>query len=114
MWMEVAVVATIFAVGNILFGHWQAETPKWHRVLKFVIVLALTVLISTTFGHLWAFLFVGTLVLTAAIVHGFWLPWRTASTAGLESPRRSTTRYEGGSIRRRAEVRARCLTSVWV
>ena len=76
MWMEVAVVATIFAVGNILFGHWQAETPKWHRVLKFVIVLALTVLISTTFGHLWAFLFVGTLVLAAAIVHGFWLPWR--------------------------------------
>jgi len=74
--MEVAVVATIFAVGNILFGHWEAETPKWRRLLKFVIVLALTILIRTTFGRLWAFLFVGTLALGAVIVHGFWLPRR--------------------------------------
>ena len=76
MWMEVAVVATIFAGGNILFGHWEAETPRWRRLLKFVIVLALTVLFSTAFGRFWAFLFVGALALAAVIVHAFWLPWR--------------------------------------
>jgi L-asparagine transporter-like permease len=76
VWMEVAIVATIFAVGNILFGHWEVETPKWRRLLKFLIVLAVTILLSRTFGRLWAFIFVGILALAALIVHGFWLPWR--------------------------------------
>ena len=76
MWMEVAMVATIFAVGNILFGHWEVETPKWRRLLKFVIVLALTLLISRMSGRLWAFLFLGALAVAAVIVHAFWLPWR--------------------------------------
>ena len=27
-WFEVALVATIFAVGNILFGHFEERTPN--------------------------------------------------------------------------------------
>ena len=44
-WFEVAVVATIFAIGNILFGHFEAETPKWRRVSKVILLLAGTWLI---------------------------------------------------------------------
>jgi hypothetical protein len=74
MWMEAAIVATIFAVGNILFGHWEAETPKWRRLLKFVLILLLTLWISTSLGRRWAFLFLGLLGLAALIVHAWWLP----------------------------------------
>jgi hypothetical protein len=74
MWMEAAIVATIFAVGNILFGHWEAETPKWRRLLKFVLILLLTLGISTSLGRRWAFLFLGLLGLAALIVHAWWLP----------------------------------------
>jgi hypothetical protein len=74
MWMEAAIVATIFAVGNILFGHWEAETPKWRRLLKFVLILLLTLGISTSLGRRWAFLFLGILGLAALIVHAWWLP----------------------------------------
>lgn len=74
--MEVAVVAIIFAVGNILFGHWEAETPKWRRVLKFVLILGLTLGLSAALGRLWAFSFLGSLALLALIVHGWWLPRR--------------------------------------
>ena len=74
MWMEVAVVATIFAVGNIVFGHWEAETPKWRRVLKFVLVLGVTLALSASLGQGWAFGFVGLLVLAAVVVHAWWLP----------------------------------------
>jgi len=74
--MEVAVVAIIFAVGNIIFGHWEAETPKWRRVLKFVLVLGVTVALSASVGRTWAFAFIGLLALLAAVVHGWWLPWR--------------------------------------
>jgi predicted MFS family arabinose efflux permease len=72
--MEVAVVATIFAVGNILFGHFELETPKWRRLLKFLLILALTLALSTALGRRWAFLFLGTLGLFALIIHGWWLP----------------------------------------
>jgi hypothetical protein len=74
MWMEVAVVAIIFAVGNILFGHWEAETPKWRRLLKFVLTLGLILAISAAGGRRWAFLFLGLLALGALIIHGWWLP----------------------------------------
>ncbi len=74
MWMEVAVVAIIFAVGNILMGHWEAETPKWRRLLKFVVILGITLGISATVGKSWAFLFLALLALFAVIVHAWWLP----------------------------------------
>lgn len=74
MWMEVAIVAIIFAVGNILFGHWEAGTPKWRRLLKFVLILVLTLGISTSLGRRWAFLFLGLMGLAALIVHAWWLP----------------------------------------
>lgn len=76
MWMEVAVVAIIFAVGNILFGHWEAETPKWRRLLKFLLILGLTLGLSAALGRRWAFFFLGALALVAVIIHGWWLPWR--------------------------------------
>ena len=38
IWIDVAVMASVFAVGNILFGHFEERTPKWRRVLKFFLV----------------------------------------------------------------------------
>jgi hypothetical protein len=31
---RVAVVATGFAIGNILFGHFEEGTPKWRYALR--------------------------------------------------------------------------------
>ncbi len=67
--VEVAVVATIFAVGNILFGHWEEKTPKWRRLLKFVLILGLTMGISAVVGRRWAFLFLGVLALPPLVIH---------------------------------------------
>jgi hypothetical protein len=55
-WFEVALVATIFAVGNILFGHFEERTPKWRRVTKVVVFLAVTRLITVQFGRPWSYL----------------------------------------------------------
>ena len=74
MWMEVAVVATIFAVGNIVFGHWAVETPVWRRLLKFVVILGVTLGISASIGRPWAFGFLGLLGVGVIIIHGWWLP----------------------------------------
>ena len=53
-WFEVALVAAIFAIGNILFGHFEERTPKWRRVLKVILFLAVTRAVSVQFGRPWS------------------------------------------------------------
>lgn len=74
IWIDVAVIASMFAIGNILFGHFEERTPKWRRVLKFFIMTGLIVLISSTAGRAWSIAFVGTLLALVAVIHGWWLP----------------------------------------
>ena len=73
-WSEVALVAAIFAVGNILFGHFEERTPKWRRVLKVLVFLAVTRAVTVQFGRPWSLLFIAIPVVVALIVHGWWLP----------------------------------------
>ena len=53
MWMAVAITATIFAIWNILFGHFNEGTPKWKRVTKVILVLVLVGIISAEAGPAW-------------------------------------------------------------
>src|SRR5436190_21986508 len=69
VWIDVAVVAGIFAVGNILFGHFESGTPKWRRVLKFVLVTGATALIASVAGHAGAALFVAALAAIGLSFH---------------------------------------------
>src|SRR5262245_66546676 len=58
-WFDVAIVMSIFAVGNILFGHFEEHKPKWRRLLKVAIFLAMTLVLSY-FGLRWlAYTFIG-------------------------------------------------------
>lgn len=73
-WFDVAVVMTVFALGNILFGHFEEHKPKWLRVLKVLVVLGATVGLSAL-GLRWvAYLLIGALGLAAAYIHLWWLP----------------------------------------
>lgn len=74
MWMAVAITATIFAVGNILFGHFNEAIPKWKRVTKVVLVLALVGVISAKAGPVWGLAPIALMLVVAAVVHLWWLP----------------------------------------
>jgi hypothetical protein len=74
MWFEVAVVASLFAIGNILFGHFEEGTPKWRRVAKFFLFIGITILISKTAGRVWVFVFIGASLIPPLIIHLWWLP----------------------------------------
>jgi hypothetical protein len=76
MWLEVAVIASIFAVGNILFGHFEEGTPKWRRVTKFFLFVSLSVLISAAAGRFWFFVFLTLVFVCVGIIHIWWLPRR--------------------------------------
>ncbi len=96
----------IFAVGNILFGHFEEHRPKWRRLAKFVLILAVVLTLSATVGRGWAFGFLGTLSLAALYVHfGVWLP-RQGINGWTGEPRdrylELVTRRRGGTERSEA------------
>ncbi len=76
MWFEIAIVSTIFAVGSILFGHFEEGTPKWRRLLKLVLVMAVAVAISSSLGRTWFWAFLVATLLPAVYIHVWWLPSR--------------------------------------
>jgi uncharacterized membrane protein YfcA len=74
MWFEVAVVSTMFAVGNIVFGHFEEGTPKWRRIAKLALVMALGVAVSAQFGRFWFWAMLVSMALPVVYIHVWWLP----------------------------------------
>ncbi len=74
LWLDAAVVLGIFAVGSILFGHFEEHRPKWRRVLKLVIVLGVVLGLSATVGRAWAYGVLALPLLGALVIHTWWLP----------------------------------------
>lgn len=58
IWIDVATVMGLFAIGNIFFGHFEAHTAKWRRVLKMFLMAGLTAWIASTGGHVWSAAFI--------------------------------------------------------
>ena len=73
-WFDVAVVMSIFAFGNILFGHFEQHRPKWKRLLKVIVVLALVLGVAGTAGRTWAYGLLALPFIGVVYVHGVWLP----------------------------------------
>jgi biotin transporter BioY len=74
VWIDVAIVSMMFAVGSILFGHFEERTPKWRRVLKLFAITGAAALVSSTAGRIWTAALLGGIVGAAAVVHAWWLP----------------------------------------
>jgi hypothetical protein len=73
-WFDVAVVMSIFAIGNILFGRFQEHRPRGRRLLKPLFFLALILALSATVGRVWAYGILLIPLLIGLYVHGIWLP----------------------------------------
>jgi hypothetical protein len=74
LWFEVSVVTGIFAFGNIYFGHFEERTPRWRRVLKLLLFIAVVTGLSAFLGRAWALGFLGVMLLAVLYVHAIWLP----------------------------------------
>lgn len=74
LWFEVSVVSTLTALGTIFFGHFEEHTPKWRKVVKLFVFILITALISSAVGRIWAFAFLGIVLLAVLYIHAVWLP----------------------------------------
>ena len=73
-WFDFSIVSLIYAIGNIVFGHFEEHTPKWRRVLKYMLTLAIMISITHFFGREWTYVLYGLLILFFFYVHGYALP----------------------------------------
>ena len=101
MWFEVAIVASLFVLGNILFGHFEEGTAKWRRVLKFIVITTTAVVLSATAGRTWFFVALGTSLLFPFIVHLWWLP-RHGINGWTAEPKERYYKLRGWKISNRA------------
>jgi hypothetical protein len=74
-WLDVAAFLGLVLVGHILLGHFEDFKPKWRRIVKVFVGVALFVVALSTLGRFWAWvIFVVPVAVGGVIVHGWWLP----------------------------------------
>ena len=74
LWFEVAIVSIIYALGNIIFGHFEERTPKAGRVGKYLLTLVIVVIISIYFGRVFAMGFLVIFIIPFVYIHAYFLP----------------------------------------
>jgi hypothetical protein len=74
LWFEIAVVSIIYALGNMLMGHFEEQTPKIRRVGKYLLTLVLICGISVLFGRIYSMSLLAVFILPLLYVHGYYLP----------------------------------------
>ncbi len=76
MLLDVAAVAVVLVFGNMAFQHFEPHMPLWRRLLKILLLLALTAVISRFFGRRGVVLVSALAMLPVIYIHGIWLPRR--------------------------------------
>jgi fatty acid desaturase len=74
LWFEVSIVSLTFAVGHILFGHFEERTPRLRKFIKFVLFLALVLGLSVWWGRQVTLIVFGSFFVPLFYVHGVYLP----------------------------------------
>jgi Mn2+/Fe2+ NRAMP family transporter len=74
LWFEVAIVSIIFALGNILMGHFEEQTPRFRRVVKYLFTLIIVCGISVLLGRAVSMIFLGSFIIPVIYIHAYYLP----------------------------------------
>ncbi len=74
LWVEVATISLLYALGHIFFGHFEERTSKSKKVIKLVVSLVLMIFLSVQFDRAVAFTVFGLMFLPVIYIHAFWLP----------------------------------------
>lgn len=61
-------------LGHLYFGRFEEHKPRWRRLLKSLLGVAMVVGLSTGLGRVWTFGFIALIGVGIVLVHGWWLP----------------------------------------
>ena len=74
LWFEIAIVSIIYALGNILMGHFEERTPKIRRVSKYLMTLIIVCVVSVYFGREASMILLSIFIVPLLYVHAWYLP----------------------------------------
>jgi hypothetical protein len=74
LWFEIAIVSIIYAIGNMVMGHFEEQTPKIRRVGKYLLTILFVCGMSVLLGRAVSMVVLGSLLLPIIYVHGYYLP----------------------------------------
>jgi hypothetical protein len=74
IWFDISLITLMTSFGPIYFGHFETHTPKWRKTLKTLIFIGIVILITSTVGRVWTYVFLGVMVVFVIIVHAIILP----------------------------------------
>jgi len=74
LWFEIAIVSMIYALGNMIMGHFEERTPKIRRVGKYILTLLLICGISVLFGRTVSMIVLSSFIIPLLYVHAYYLP----------------------------------------
>ena len=74
LWFEIAIVSIVYALGNIMMGHFEEQTPKLRRVGKYILTLVIVCTISVLFGRSVSMAVLAVFVLPVLYIHAYYLP----------------------------------------
>lgn len=75
LWFEIAIVSIIYALGNILLGHFEEQTPKIRRVSKYLMTLLIVCGVSVYFGREVSMISLSIFIIPLLLyVHAYYLP----------------------------------------
>lgn len=95
LWFEVAIVSIIFAVGNMVMGHFEEQTPKLRRVGKYLLMIVIVCLISFYAGRSVAMIVLGLSVLPILYIHGYYLPKKKGINGWTGEPKSKYYEFRG-------------------
>jgi len=95
LWFEIAIVSIIYALGNILMGHFEEQTPKIRRVGKYVLTLIIVCGISVFFSRAIAMIFLGIFIFPLLYIHGYYLPKKKSINGWTGEPKSKYYDFRG-------------------
>jgi hypothetical protein len=70
--LELLLYICMVVPGLIVFGHFEAGTPKWRKLLKHAVILGLTYALYATVGRPWSWLWLLFMGALGTTVHFWW------------------------------------------
>jgi hypothetical protein len=74
LWFEITIVTIVFLLGHICLGHFEERSPKWRKLLKYIVTVAIIVAISVYAGRVYALSILGLAFIPVVYIHGILLP----------------------------------------
>src|SRR5215204_749697 len=74
LWFEVSIVSIFFLLGHMFLGHFEERSPRWRKLVKYIITLVIIVTLSIWLGRAVALITLCVSLIPVIYIHGIMLP----------------------------------------